>query len=112
MKSAIGLRKPIQTFTMDLAVTNITFAAWVQVIAALTFGASAVEVFNPSSSPIIISQGGPGNETAANKLVPYTIPPGGTSGPYVFEFKAGLPVTVKALDADINAGRFILNFFA
>ncbi len=109
MKGSLALRKPVKTLTLDMSSTNVTTSAWAVLVASLSPAASALEVINPSGSPIKISQGTAGNETAG--LIPYTIPPGGTSGPYTLELKNGSPITVQAVGMNITAGTLILNFF-
>jgi len=104
-----SIRKPVQSETVDMSVDPITQAAWYQAVDAMEFGGVAIEIFNPSGSPLIISTGDVGEED--DNILPYTIPPGGTSGPYMFELKAGRPLSFKALDADVNNGRLIVNLF-
>lgn len=110
MKGAIATRKPVQTATLDTSGGNITTAAWKTLVtaAANTRACSQLEVFNPSGSSVQIAVGSAGNEVA----YPMTILPGGTPGPVTFEIPSGQRVSVKAIDANITSGLFVLNFYA
>ncbi len=108
MKSALALRRCIQTTSLDTSSTNITTGAWVQLIAALTYGASAVEVINMSAQPLQLAMGGSGSEVA----IAYTIPPGGSPGLIPAEFLAGARISTKAIGATVDSGYILLNFFA
>lgn len=104
-------KKPIQTLALDLSSSNITTAAWNHVLIAIPKAATLLEVFNPSGSPLMVSQGAIGNETATGELLPWTILPGG-SGIAEVELRAGKDIAFKALDANVTTGRFILNLYA
>lgn len=101
-------RKPIQTLALDLSSSNITTAAWNHVLTSIPKAATLLEIFNPSGSPLIISQGSSGQETAG--LLPWTIMPGGT-GQATVELSAGKDIALKALDANVTTGRLILNLY-
>lgn len=107
MKGALALRRCIQTTNLLMSSTNITTSAWVQLIAALTYGASAVEVINNGAQPLQIAMGGAGSEVA----IAYTIPPGGTPGLIPAEFLKNSRISVKAIGATSDSGYLILNFF-
>ncbi len=109
MKGALALRQAVQTVSIDMSSTNVTTSAYLELIAALSYGASAVEVINNSASPMKLSVGAAGSE--ASFLVPYTIPPGGTPGLIPHAFKAGARISVEALIANVTSGSLILNFF-
>ncbi len=108
MKGALALRRCIQTTSLDTSSTNIGTSAWVQLIAALTYGASAVEVINNSGQPLQIAMGGAGSEVA----IAYTVPPGGSPGLIPAEFLAGARISAKSIGATISSGYVLLNFFA
>lgn len=109
MKNAIALRKPNQTTTLDMNGTNIPTGSYVTLLAK-TLNAhpcSAIEIFNPSGSPMIIAYGDAGSEV----VIPYTILPGGTTGLLAAEIPRGSRIALKAYDAAVTSGRFILNQF-
>lgn len=110
MKGAVAIRKPVKTVTLDMSGANITTSAWVQILAAASnlYGCSAIEVFNPSGSSIQIATGAAASEVA----LPMTILPGGTSGPVPFEISGGKRISLKAIDANVTSGLFVINFFA
>ena len=92
-----------------MASTNLTTSAWTTVIAALTSACSAIEVFNPSGSPIQFALGAAGSEVA----IPYTILPGGTTSFIPFEMtnKSRLSAEVVAGGSTISTGYLIVNLF-
>lgn len=110
MKAGLAVRKPVQTARLDTAGTNITNAAWVTLLAKASnlVACSAVEIFNPSGSTIIISTGDAGSEV----IIPYTIIPGGTVVLLAFEIPAGKRIAVKAIDATVISGFMVLNQYA
>lgn len=109
MKGAVALRKPNQTTTLDMSVTNITTSGFATLLAKLSNShpCSAIEIFNPSGSPMIIALGDAGSEVA----IPYTILPGGTTGLIAWEIAKSVRISLKAYDAAVTSGRFILNQF-
>lgn len=111
MPSESSLLKPVETIRVDMASTAITTAAWLQISAALHLGACAMEVFNPSGSTMIMSQGPIGSEDAAVNLFPWTIIPGGTTGLVPLESHAGKPLSLKAVDADASLGILVVNIY-
>ncbi len=107
MKSALALRQSCQTANLLMSSTNITTSAWVELIAALTYAASGVEVINNSGQPLQIAIGGAGSEVA----IPYTVPPGGTPGVITQTIPKGSRISFKAIGATVNSGYLILNAF-
>jgi hypothetical protein len=99
--------RPVESTTIQLTGTPITTAAWATLIASLKYGASALELFNPSGSTIQLAQGAAGFEVP----LPYTVLPGGMAI-LPLEFKAGSRISAKAVDQDATGpGQFTLNFF-
>lgn len=109
MSCACETRKPIQTVVIDLSVTAITSAAWVQLLAALTYAATKVEIFNGCSSAFSLGVGSAGNEVA----LPYTVLPGGTAGAVSLSklFPAGARITAKSIGGTPAQGLLIFNFY-
>lgn len=100
--------KPTVTVRVDLGVTPITTAAWLQLVAALGAPACAVEIYNPTGATIMLSTGAAGLEAAST--LPYSILPGGSSILLPFEFKNGGRISAKAVDQDATNNIFVLNF--
>lgn len=105
-------RKPSVTQSVDLSLTPITTAAWLQILATLGKACTAVEIFNPSGSTIMISKGLAGQEIALDNLIPYHILPGGSTILLPINLKSTDRISVKAIDANATSGLFTLNFFA
>lgn len=103
----VGLRKPVQTVTLDTSSGNITTSAYRQILAVLTFACSGVEIFNPSGSSIKMAQGAAASEVD----LPFTIIPGGTPGIVPLEMKAGARISLKAIDTNMTSGLFVINFY-
>jgi hypothetical protein len=110
MKGALAIRKPVQTAYLNTGSTNITTSAWVTLLAAASnlVAASAVEIFNPSGSTLIIALGAAGSEVA----IPYTIIPGGTVVVLAMEIPAKTRVSVKAVDTTVSSGYMVFNEYA
>lgn len=102
-------RAPVTTATLDTSSTNITTAAWVQLVASLPKACSSVEIFNPSGATLIVSTGAASAEDAS--IVPYTIVPGGSSILLPLEIAKGSRVSLKSIDQTANSGLFVMNFF-
>lgn len=111
MSARIRATKPVGTYTLDAASTNLVVGTWAQVTSNVTNGASAVEIFNSTGATLLVSQGTAGNETAAGKLLPYTILQGGSSMMLPMEVKAGAPIRIKSLDNAATSGILVLNLF-
>lgn len=109
MKNAIALRKPVQTVNLDMSGTNVTTAAYATLLAKASNlkSCSGIEIFNPSGSIIKIATGDAGSEVD----LPYTILPGGTTGFLAAEIPVGVRISLKAIDTNVTAGRFVLNQF-
>lgn len=104
-------RSPVLTATLNMTITPVTTAAWVEFIHSITKASTAVEIYNPSGSTLLISNGPAGQES--NFVIPYSILPGGSSiflpvDPY---FKINGRISLKALDANATANIFVMNFF-
>lgn len=102
-------RKPVETRRHSFALTNVTTSAWVEVISAMTWPSSSVEIFNSGGRILILSTGTAGNED--DDILDYTIIPGGSEILVPSEFARGSRVSIKAIDANSTTGWLIFNFF-
>lgn len=85
--------------------TNVTTAAYVQLIASTTAATNWVDIFDSSGQAMIIATGASGSE------VPFAyIPPGGDSFSYAIPISTR--ISVKALTATANSGYLLLNLRA
>lgn len=111
MKGAVAIRKPVQTAYYNLSGGAILTSAWLAILSAANnlYACSAIEIFNPTGSTMLLSIGASGSEVT----VPYTILPGGSTGLIACEIKKGVAVNLKSVDASSGtSGVMILNQFA
>lgn len=102
-------RKPVARAALALASTNITTAAWVQLIAATDVSAGGLEVHNPSTQVLELAIGGVGSEAA----LPVYIYPSTTPQwiPLDGLIPKGSRVSAKAVSNTANSGYLLLNLF-
>jgi hypothetical protein len=100
---------PVAKKSFSYADTNVTTAAWVEVIAATEQPFSALEIFSGSGSILKLSSGDAGDEDAHE--IPYYIIPGGSSIMLPVGLAKGKRLSIKAVDVTADAGILILNFF-
>lgn len=103
-------RKPVEKFALNTGVTNVTTAAWVEVISATTKPLSFMDVFNQTTKILRIAIGGSGSEVE----LPVYIYPGISSQVIPFDsmIPKGSRISVRALDATANSGYLLLNAYA
>ena len=103
-------RKPVKTVRVDAAATNITTAAYLEIIAANDVSFSYLEVYNGTTKILKLAVG----LAAAEVDVAHTIFPGIGSQviPYDEVLKVGKRLTARAIDANATTGYLILNFYA
>ena len=82
--------------------TNVTTAAFVQLIAATSVAANTVDIFDSSGQPMILALGAAGSE-----VINYYVPPGG--GTLKLLIPIASRVSIKALNATANTGIILLN---
>jgi hypothetical protein len=85
--------------------TNITTAAYTQLVASTTSASNAIDIFDSSGQAMILATGGSGSET----IVAY-IPPGG--GSYRVAIPAATRVAYKALTANATSGYLLIDFWS
>lgn len=105
----VMVTKPIYKFRHSYVSTNVTTAAWVEIITAMPVPASAVEIFDGSGRIIKLALGAAGDEDS-NELDYYIIP-GGSSILLPVEFARTKRVAAKAVDANATTGSLVFNFF-
>jgi hypothetical protein len=82
--------------------TNITTAAYTQLIASTTSATTYIDIFDSSGQAMVLATGGAGSE-----VIQAYIPPGG--GSLSFAIPAGTRVAYKALTANATSGYLLLN---
>lgn len=68
-KGDVGLRKSVQLFSLNTAVTTVTSAAWVQIGSSSTYACSGFMIGNSGDKVLQIAQGGAGSEVSLNIAV-------------------------------------------
>jgi hypothetical protein len=103
-------RKPIYKFRHSISTTNITLAAWVQVLASMPVAVGAMEIFNSSGQILKLSLGAAGVEDASE--INYYVLPNGSPILIPIEVSKGKRLSAKAVDGNAAVGDLIFNFFA
>lgn len=85
--------------------TNVTTAAYVQLVSSLTSNTSMLEVYDGSGQSLVLAIGAAGSEV--NKF--YIVP--GGNGKIPVQLRIGDRVSVKAISATANTGELLVNFF-
>lgn len=87
------------------ATTNVTTAAWVQLVASLGRYVTEISVFDSSGQTLKLGVGAPGSEVT--QLI---ITPGG-NGTVPLNIPKGSRVSIRAISATANAGESDINFY-
>jgi hypothetical protein len=106
MKGWMAIRKPVGApVVLDTSATNVTNAAYVQILAATTIAASGVQLHNSGSVPIAIAMGAAGSE------VNQVVLPIGVSILIPFEIPKGKRLSVISLGGTQSSGIISASFF-
>lgn len=100
--------KPVKKFRHAFDATNVTTAAWVELISAMDKASSSCQIYNGSGSILKLSTGGIGLEDSNE--VPYYVLPNGSTIIIPIELAFGGRLSAKAIGADATVGDLILNF--
>jgi len=108
MRGSLAIRVPVQKAYIDMSSTNVTTSAYVTLISSLSYGVSAMELFNPSAATMKIAIGTAGSEVDMN----YYVLPGGSA--FLIPLPAGHSqrVSIRAVDQTAASGLFVINCFA
>jgi len=95
------------TVKIDYSVTNVTDAAFVEIIASTSTKAKRLEIFHSSGEPMFLGIG-----AAASEVTKAIVFPGGQSRLYL-DIPKGSRLAVKAANAatTINTGELFVNFY-
>lgn len=110
-------RVPTGKHSHSYSATNVTTAAWVEVVPSLVAAASAIQIYDSSGRVLRVSLGPAGQEEGTNPLTgkPYEFPmyvtPGGNYLLVPAELTRGARVSLRAVDVNATTGLFILNLF-
>lgn len=90
----------------DYSSTNVTTAAYVQLIASVPADVKQIEIFDSSGSALYLAIGAAASEV--NKMIVF---PGGNSR-VPMQIPAGSRLSIKALDVNATTGELLINFYA
>jgi hypothetical protein len=103
-------QKPAEKLTLDVAVSNITTAAWTVVTAATLAACDAIQIGNTTDDILLISTGALGAE--ANGILPIYIGPCDETVVLPFPLAKGTRISVKAVNHNVTYGDLILNTYS
>ena len=108
ISSGLGY-KPVAKESINAGSTNITTAAWVEIVAATSQPFSFLEVFNQTTKILKLAVGASGQE----QELPVFIYPGIGSQliPFNEQIKKGQRISARAVDANATTGYLLLNMF-
>lgn len=92
-------------FQNAYASTNVTTAAWVQMVASLSVESAGVYIFDSSGQTLLLGVGAAGSE------VVYSIVEPGGNGFIPLFIRKGSRVSLKALSGTASSGYFDITFF-
>lgn len=99
-KTAVNLAR------IDYSSTNVTTAAYTQLLASTSAVVSEVEIFDSSGQTLFFSTGSAGSESDKIYIIP------GGNGRIPLSIAAGTRVAIKAVSATANAGEISVNFYS
>jgi hypothetical protein len=103
--STTGGNVPLQFVRNVYSSTNVTTAAYVQLIASTSGTTNNLFIFDSSGQTMALAFGGSGSEVQQ-----FLIPPGGL-GPMPIKIPSGTRVSIIAISANATAGEIDLNLF-
>ncbi len=89
----------------DYSGTNVTTAAYVQLVAATSANTSRLQIFDSSGSALVVAFG-----AAASEVDQFYIPPGGAPFTVDVFIPKGTRVSIKAVDANATSGQLLISF--
>jgi hypothetical protein len=103
----MSARVPVKSIIWNATSNPLLSSGWTEVLAALQFSASHLEVYNGSTTPLQIAVGAAGSEEA----LPYAIMGGGTPGTIKQAIGASSRISLKPVDSNISNGFIVINLF-
>lgn len=98
-------RTPVTTVRNVYSSTNVTTAAWVELVASTSRHIALMEIFDSSGQTLQIGFGSAGNEVAKFLVIP------GGNGPVSVNIPASTRIAIKAVSATASVGEIDINFF-
>lgn len=90
----------------DYSSTNVTTAAYTQLIASTSNEYQQVEIFDSSGQTLKLATG-----AAASEVDRFIITPGGNDRPIRFRIASGTRISIKAISATASTGEIDINFY-
>lgn len=100
---------PAEKLSLDIAATNVTTAAWVEIIAATTMSCDAIAVDNTSDAVLQVSIGAVGAED--NAILPFYFKACEESTMLPCPIAKGKRISVKAVNHNVTYGDIVINTF-
>jgi len=85
--------------------TNVTTAAWVQLVSAMPQSASEIEVFDSSGQTLKIGFGASGSEVTQFQIIP------GGNGKVPIRVPSGARVSIRSISGTASTGELDINFY-
>ena len=99
-------RTAVNLARIDYSSTNVTTAAYTQLLASTSAEVNEVEIFDSSGQTLFFSTGSAGSESDKIYIIP------GGNGRIPLAIAAGTRVAIKAVSATANAGEISVNFYS
>lgn len=103
---AAGGRAKVNQIYLDYSSSNVTTAAYTQILASSAAAANLVEIFDSSGELMILAVGGAGSEVDQCYIMP------GGNGPVQLLIPASSRLSVKAKTATASAGFLAINLYS
>jgi hypothetical protein len=103
---AVAGRAKVQQLFNDYSATNVTTAAYVQLIASSTSAVNKIEIFDSSGEALILAVGGAGSEVDQLYIFP------GGNGAVDLAIPASSRISVKAKTATASSGFLAINLYS
>ena len=103
---AVAGRAKVQQLFNDYSATNVTTAAYVQLVASSTSAVNKIEIFDSSGEALILAVGGAGSEVDQLYIFP------GGNGAVDLAIPASSRISVKAKTATASSGFLAINLYS
>lgn len=101
--------EPAEKLTLDIAISNITTAAWIEITSATAMPCDAMSIDNTSDAVLMVSTGAAGSEN--NAILPIYIKACEEGQVIPFPLAKNKRISVKALDHTVTYGDLVINTF-
>ena len=101
--------EPAEKLSLDIALSNITTAAWVEVTAATQMPCDAMSIDNTSDAVLLVSTGQAGSED--NSILPIYIKACEEGQVIPFPLAKGKRIAVKAVNHNVTYGDLVIKTF-